>query len=700
MQTLVARRSRIAVCLAAVFLGCSEHDPLTPPAVRGPSVPVGGAAAYAYDSEINYNDTWVSSTQVIADTTTFTTAEPILDPNTGQQTYSVTVGSDPQTVQAVGGYGYDGQLRVTTAYDANNAIETSTVRQVGDGTIDYSQNGETNYDPLPQEPTAELGSLAYAQLVPSGGGGGGGSPCLDGCPLMMTRLAPNQIHASANVGERIEVKDADHVRVTQAMPLEIPSAKTGASADVQADKAAKREAKQTRDYEKHGADWVLKHVRQESSVEEGGRSAKHVQHIEFSNVQFFTNKEKDKERKDAREKLLASASANTGGPSGWNSPGELRPLIACDAECGGGGGSGGGGGTTPSTGYPYEPRVNEIAQVASDESTNCNSGLGNQLLVLQHGFVSASDTWRPMHHWLCQRLQFGVIARKTTNWRDTYESQAGALEGKLNNDNYNFYYGAPVILVGHSNGGMVNRYFARNQGSFNIKGVVTVGTPHKGAPAARHLRTLVILFGWGPYPAAAICPYFGMAGCTRFGELATQPVSAYWRTLWDPVPVLNEMQPNSAYHASFNAQPESFQRYGIQSYIWQHWQIWKQNGDMKCFPEESCGGYKEVKKTDRIYHHSVSCSIIGFFTMNWGKAFKCGLDAGFLKAIDGLYNKYTRDGDTDGIVPKYSQLYPNVPQTSQYEIYDGPHHIGETKSLAVRARLETILTQRLGILRH
>jgi pimeloyl-ACP methyl ester carboxylesterase len=699
MPALVARRSLIAACLAAALGGCNESDPLTPPVARGPSVPVGGASSYAYDSGINYNDTWVSATQVIADTTTFTTSQPILDPNTGQQTYSVTVGSDPQTVNTVGGYGYDGQLRVTTAYDAGNSVETSSVRQIGDATSDYSQSGEYNYDPLPQEPTAELGSLAYAQLDPSGGGGGGGGGSCSGCPMMMTRLLPNEISAAASSGERIEKRDAEHVRVTRMMPLDLPvRASADAQADKGADKAAKREAKQVRDYEKHGADWVLKHVRQESSIEEDGRSTKHVQHIEFSNLQFFINKEKDKERKDASEKHLVSASATTGGSSGWNSPGELRPLIACDVDCGGGGG-GGGGGTTPPPGYAYEPRVDEIAQIPSDEITHCDAGTGNPLLVLQHGFVSSSDTWRPMHHWLCHDLQFGRIARKSLAWRDTYESQAAALETRLNNERSDFYGGAQVILVGHSNGGMVSRYMARNQHSYNIRGVVTVGTPHKGAPAARHLTSLIIVFGWGPYPAAAICPYFGMAGCSRFGELAFQPVSAWWRTLWDHPPVLNEMQPNSPYHASFNAQPESFPRFGIQSYIWQHWQIWKQNGDMKCFPEESCGGYKEVKKTDRIYHHSVSCSIIGFFTVNWAKAFKCGLDAGFMKGIDGVYNKYTRDGDTDGIVPKYSQLYPNVPQTSQYEIYDGPHHIGETKAIVVRDRLETILTQRLGIQR-
>ncbi|MDP9206264.1 MAG: hypothetical protein M3P12_12575 [Gemmatimonadota bacterium] len=666
---------------------------MTPPAVRGPSTPAGATSAYASDPGINYNDTWVSATEVIADTTVFTTDQPILDPSTGQQTNSVRIASDPQTVQAVGGYGYDGQLRVTTAYDTDNPVATSTVRQVGDATADYSQNGEANYDALPQEPTAELGSLQYAQLDPSGGGGGGGG-CTDNCTMMMTRLAPNAIRGAANIGERIELRDANHVRFTQLMPLAITTASAAEVAtDAQADKSAKREGKQIRDYEKHGADWVLKHVRQESLVEEGGRSAKHIQEIEFSNVQFFTNKDKDKERKDAREKLLASAPAQTGPLSSIAiRPADFRPLIACDVNCTGGGGTSSGGTTTA---YAYEQPVNEISQIQSDETTNCNSGSGNTYLVLQHGFVSASDTWRPMHHWLCHDLQFARITRKTTNWRDTYESEAGALSSRLSSDG-SFYYGAPVILVGHSNGGMIARYLARNQNSYNIKGVVTVGTPHKGAPAARYLRTLVILFGWGPYPAAAICPVLGMAGCSRFGELATQPVSAYWRSLWDPVPVLNEMQPNSAYHASFNSQAESFDRYGIESYIWQHWQIWKQNGDMKCFPEESCGGYKEVKKTDRIYHHDISCSIIGFFTINWAKAFKCGLDAGFLKAIDGLYNKYTRDGDTDGIVPKYSQLYPNVPADHQYEIYDGPSHTGETKAIVVRDRLETVL-RRLGI---
>ncbi len=618
----------------------------------------------------------------------------ILDSDTGQPTNSVKVGST-KTVQMLGGYGYDGQLRVTTSYDSDNPIATSSVRQVGDATADYSQNGEVNADALAQEPTAELGTLQYAQLDVTGGGE---SSCGAGtCVVASTRLAgvggsPSGVNG--HKATRKELVDANHFRVTQLMPLDAPTTGAlGVSADDDPDKGNKREAKQIRDYEKHGADWVLKHVRQESSVANGGRSVKHVQEIELSNVQFFSNKKKDKERRDAREKLLASLPPQTASVSAISKPpAQAAPLIACDADCGGAGG--GGSAPPPSTGYAYEPRVDEIAQLVSDRTTNL--GTSQTTLVLQHGFVSSSDTWRPMHNWLDQDLQFGTITRKTTDWRETYENQAGRLYSRLYNENY-IPYRAPVILVGHSNGGMIARYLARNPVNYNITGVVTIGTPHKGAPAARHLRTLAVLFGWGPYPAAAICPVFGMAGCTHFGALALQPISAYWRSLWNPVPVLNEMQPNSSYHASFNAQPEAFRRYGIESYIWQHWAIWKENGDMKCYPEESCGGYKEVKKTDRIYHHDISCSIVGIFTVNWGKAFKCGLDAGFLKAIDGLYNKYTRDGDTDGIVPKYSQLYPNIPFTDQYEIYDGPSHTGETKAMVVRARLETILSTRLGI---
>ncbi|MGI8401159.1 MAG: esterase/lipase family protein [Gemmatimonadaceae bacterium] len=571
-------------------------------------------------------------------------------------------------------------------------MATNTVQQVGDATADYSQNGDQNFDALPLEPTATLGTLQYAQLDVSGGGG---VSCASGTCTTASLRADGATAGStpvAGTAIRRQLIDATHLRITQVMPLDAEAARR-VSINDDPDKAAKHEAKQVRDYEKHGEDWVLKHIHQEATVTNEGRSMKHVQEIEFSNLQFFSNKKKDKERKDLRDKLLASLPPETAVRSG-SSPTPVKPahMVACDVDCSGGGSPPP---PPPPTGYTYEPPVNEIAQIASDKTTNL--GNSQSILVLQHGFMSASDTWRPMHTWLDQDLNFADILRKTTNWRDTYENQAGNLQYRIYSENA-WFAGMKMIFVGHSNGGMIVRQLARNPGNLPIGGVVTLGTPNKGTPAARSLKTLDILFGWGPFPAAAICPFFGMAGCTRFGELATQPVSAYWRSVWDPFPVVNEMQPNDGYHATFNAQAESFPRFGIESYIWKHWEIWKQNGDMQCYPEEPCGGYKEVKKTDRIYHHDISCSIVGFFTINWTKAFKCGLDAGFLKAIDILYNKYTNDGgDTDGIVPKSSQLYPNIPQTDQYEIRDGPFHTGETKAVLVRTQLELILNQRLGV---
>ncbi|MEO8908810.1 MAG: alpha/beta hydrolase [Gemmatimonadaceae bacterium] len=681
----------ISICAGFTIVSCGENNlPTDAHEILGaPSRPL--TAMYAVDPGINYSDTWVSATQVQADTTVFTTNQTILDADTGQPTNSVKVGSPVETVQLVGGYGYDGRLRVTTAYASDNPVGTQTVQQVGDATADYSQNGDQNLDALPQEPTATLGTLQYAQLDVSGGVG---ISCASGTCVTQSLRADGVSSAAIPIADhsiRRELIDAGHLRVTQLMPLDAPKQRlsnssndqSGDNAGVNDDKDTQREGKQVRDYEKHGSGWLLKHIHQETSAKNHGRSMKHMQEVEFKNLQFFSNKQKDDERKAARDKLLASLSPGTAMRYGAvTTPINGKPLIACDPDCGGPPPPPP---PPPPAGYPYEPRVNEIAQVVSDQTTNL--GTSQATLVLQHGFLSSSDTWRPMQRWLDRDLQFGTITRKTLNWRDTYENQAGNLRYRLYNETYIPYH-TPVILVGHSNGGMIARALAHNPGIYNIAGVVTIGTPHKGTPAARSLRTLDILFGWGPFPAAAICPIFGMAGCTRFGELALQPVSAYWRSLWDPFPVVNEMQPNSSYHAAFNAQTESFPRFGIESYIWKHWEIWKQNGDMQCYPEESCGGYAEVKKTDRIYHHDISCSIVGFFTLNWAKAFKCGLDAGFLKAVDGLYNKYTNDGgDTDGIVPKWSQLYPNVPAPNQYEIYDGPFHTGETKAVVVRTRL-------------
>ena len=185
-----------------------------------------------------------------------------------------------------------------------------------------------------------------------------------------------------------------------------------------------------------------------------------------------------------------------------------------------------------------------------------------------------------MHDWLNYSMSVNQIVRKSLPWQELYESQAAALHQRLRSQEY---IDGPIVLIGHSNGGMISRYLGRHPAAYNelgtsysyaplnVQGVITVGTPHQGAPLAQSAGTLNNLIGWGGWPAKIVCPIFGLAGCYRFGELAGSGINHYMGKLASPVPVLNEMQPRDSYHADFNAQPEYFQRFGVQSYIWKRW---------------------------------------------------------------------------------------------------------------------------------
>jgi hypothetical protein len=71
--------------------------------------------------------------------------------------------------------------------------------------------------------------------------------------------------------------------------------------------------------------------------------------------------------------------------------------------------------------------------------------------------------------------------------------------------------------------------------------------------------------------------------------------------------------------------------------------------------------------------------------------------------FDVLYRKYAEpeyvnnDNYGDGIVPGWSQLYPNIADQDQYPVHDGPSHLGETQSPRIGAKVEVVLSERLGI---
>ena len=87
-------------------------------------------------------------------------------------------------------------------------------------------------------------------------------------------------------------------------------------------------------------------------------------------------------------------------------------------------------------------------------------------------------------------------------------------------------------------------------------------------------------------------------------------------------------------------------------------------------------------------------------------AIGCAGDAAFMKAFDGIYHKYAEptpvmeSENGDGIVPGWSQRYPNIPDQDQYPVHDGPSHVGETSDPKIAAKVEVILNERMAVDRH
>ncbi len=51
----------------------------------------------------------------------------------------------------------------------------------------------------------------------------------------------------------------------------------------------------------------------------------------------------------------------------------------------------------------------------------------------------------------------------------------------------------PTVLIGHSLGGLVSRVFAQGVGADRVRGIITLGTPHRGTPTA----LIGVLMGFG-----------------------------------------------------------------------------------------------------------------------------------------------------------------------------------------------------------
>src|SRR5262245_9507104 len=93
--------------------------------------------------------------------------------------------------------------------------------------------------------------------------------------------------------------------------------------------------------------------------------------------------------------------------------------------------------------------------------------------VFIHGLASGPESWQDAAGRLGQALAISYVIPEL-EWKHTYESQTNELE----TDQPEVAPG-PHLAVGHSNGGVIARLWARQR---PLSGIVTIGTPHRGTP--------------------------------------------------------------------------------------------------------------------------------------------------------------------------------------------------------------------------
>jgi pimeloyl-ACP methyl ester carboxylesterase len=333
--------------------------------------------------------------------------------------------------------------------------------------------------------------------------------------------------------------------------------------------------------------------------------------------------------------------------------------------------------------------------------------------VFVHGLRSDSRTWVGASQRLATRL---AIKPHLPNLPSTspYETQAQNLQGQLG------WLPGKAIAVGHSNGGVVSRQWSTIH---PLRGIVTIGTPHSGAPLLYNLGALVdfnhqginlvgITFGlfspsgpfWNVFVAAQAALQFAAdVGWTSLAELFA--TIGYQHGL--AAPVMGQMQPGSSYLIGLNSVPNLMReatqiphRVGIAN-IADRWWL---GGPVRAFNPDLAdvagpviavaAGYLSARGTDIF----ISAPAGDLDAMR--KGFALVNVAGWLWQVDAFWclavsSPYMdRCEANDGLLPRSAQLYPGAINLDA----SGPAHVQETdRSDAI---LEYALTTHTGIRRR
>jgi pimeloyl-ACP methyl ester carboxylesterase len=713
----IRRPQIVGTVLAALVIGCAPDKPIGPPleANRPPSFMIvcDPAKASCNDGTVNPSDSYLVADIVATTSATYFAPQPFEDPQTGQTVSSLTVNAAPVHMHVEAGYDVNRQPVIHTKFTDGADPQSDPVPQITsmstttNTTTERNTYGTAVYDqPTPDlqypSPMNLLGDMTNANVT-------AGAILNINTTVSQVRLAPAQLQSveaavkKMNPSGRfvVDQPSAGLLRIKQTMTAAAnASSRANAAADPPMGNGNANghggTMSHSKTYELRGNHWLLKEMRTVSDDSTNGRS-QHLEHVMAFHISSWSvNAVRDAERQAKRPTAEVVPIADASGTSVSNERfiRTARRSVVClpgttGPNCTPAGGGGGGGTTTPDVGANLGCATNVVGAVHADGAN----------LILQHGILSDATTWCGIEPVLRSKFRVGFEIRHSLNSHAHIDDQANDLRSRVNLESNGR---GQFIVVGHSNGGLVARRYAEQGGTTSsgtglIRGVVTISTPHKGAPVARVVLAAAQglfsgLTSYGcTYVYHGICavmttPYAGLIN-TVLAELALNA----------SIPSILDIQPNSGFLSTMNATPETFLRAGVQNYSWNKWTFFRILGDT--FGTDG-GGRRYVKTVDTWYHRSLDCAVVGglagfFWQPAWQVGAGCAMVAAGLKGVDDVWKQITVPGSEQGdaVVPGHSQLYPNVASTFQFGVYDADSHTGVLKQSSTSVnRIATAIT--------
>ena len=320
-------------------------------------------------------------------------------------------------------------------------------------------------------------------------------------------------------------------------------------------------------------------------------------------------------------------------------------------------------------------------------------------VVFVHGFNSDGGGWMDT----AARLQARTAIEPhvpSLNWRAAIGDQVSELRGRAE---YAWLPGS-TIAIGHSNGGLVAREWARRGG---LGGVMTIGTPHRGVPIMPNFGHWVAFSSNSSWLSSSILMAFSRwtdwAWTLGYLNEAIGWVLDFsgWSTTYlgltlgldRAIPVGGEMHPFSAYLHELNSSDNvSHELSTLSSRV----------GIVSIAHNYYWAGPARAIAPDHADAIATALYGAAYGMLFWGNYILASADftdvdsidqamsllalSGHLQSIDPMYCALVSSMDlsscvpSDGLVPYTSQEYPQAPNLYLGQNNDGPVHTRERES--------------------